>query len=557
VPSASPPDRPLMIALADASGCASALTVDDPATAAQNLRAAVEEVLSWASAPIPAKILSPLPNEILLAALLRDVAEAGICKTPGWQSPPPNEARAFSRARGSVATVATTHFDEWSRQLHEGDEWRSHQTPRTAETDTVDKLIYILAEYANERMGLDMRIDIEGQLQALYASEALHYVTKEHYRDHLMHAVNVCILGLLLLRATSPGAPSLVERIAASAPPYHEMTPLGDAVARVYRDWMAASLLHDVGYRFELYNQLLSGGQPTRSAAIQQFESQLALAARENILALNDAALQRIRVDFQRGKINHGVVGCIELVSIIEKARDLNLQDYIPSLNAIARHHLFTEEIRVDAEPITWLLVLCDELQEWGRPRVRPARFSKAVATQLLFQNVTDLGRREDVESIESPLRWVTGAGWQLTATSPLRFTLRFQPSDPKEDFHPSILWLLKSHNFSRLIYPTNGSADFLRFQVTLDTPRQSTLRHKTELDMLVAFMREKQHWELRGWLKRLEETWRLEEDPADPKEDRETVLLSPDYLAQPACRLTQDPSDLFRDLVEYKRAPD
>ncbi|MBU0482860.1 MAG: hypothetical protein KKG47_17345, partial [Proteobacteria bacterium] len=66
-----------------------------------------------------------------------------------------------------------------------------------------------------------------------------------------------------------------------------------------------------------------------------------------------------------------------------------------PAVYAIARHNLADSDFRVgppsgtgDAranEPLTFLLVLCDEVQEWGRVRVDPLRYREELATKTQF----------------------------------------------------------------------------------------------------------------------------------------------------------------------------
>ena len=83
--------------------------------------------------------------------------------------------------------------------------------------------------------------------------------------------------------------------------------------------------------------------------------------------------------------LDHGIIGALHLLSLIERiVKDepwLKVEDFLPAVTAIAKHNVRRREDRIefDREPLAFLLALCDQVQEWRRPRL-----SFAVAPQFL-----------------------------------------------------------------------------------------------------------------------------------------------------------------------------
>lgn len=88
--------------------------------------------------------------------------------------------------------------------------------------------------------------------------------------------------------------------------------------------------------------------------------------------------LNRIKcpLEFDRSMLfDHGVLGAINLTTRLRSISDefIDSDDAIKmAVNAIALHnsttpHISKTKVRLDQEPIAFLLILCDEAQEWGR----------------------------------------------------------------------------------------------------------------------------------------------------------------------------------------------
>lgn len=92
--------------------------------------------------------------------------------------------------------------------------------------------------------------------------------------------------------------------------------------------------------------------------------------------------VERFQADMKGGRIDHGIMGSIILADWIHKlyaSKGWNAEHFYCNiadcLGAIALHtcdkwlpESFKRKIQMDKHPIAYLLVLCDEIQEWFRP---------------------------------------------------------------------------------------------------------------------------------------------------------------------------------------------
>jgi len=89
-------------------------------------------------------------------------------------------------------------------------------------------------------------------------------------------------------------------------------------------------------------------------------------------------------------KVGHGIIGALHV-------KGLRGDEYLVenAARAIAKHDDDTRDVCFDKEPLSWLLILVDELQEWGRP-VHTSRSSDykgglgLLALNLLARNELD-----------------------------------------------------------------------------------------------------------------------------------------------------------------------
>jgi hypothetical protein len=319
---------------------------------------------------------------------------------------------------------------------------------------TIEAMVWAISRYAHDVLGVESRLDIASHLLQSARSEPALHVLKQYYRDHFFHALEVCFLGhRLLVGATMPSGRRLIDLC-------RDILRAGSA-EEVLREWYVAALFHDVGYTMEI---------------LRGVQDALAFYKRSKDLAELAANIDNLVKDFS-GKLvargfqgftsedhpgeDHGVVGAVHLASLLEHIgkRKGRLGSYGPAIRAIAVHNHRRKTVRFSDEPLSFLLVLCDAIQEWNRPHLF---YSTAAATML-----TRLYHGGEIEELRGPLGSailvLPEATGTVGATSdePIQFELRYIDAinDNAGVFH---MWLDLSSNLQRL------EVEGFPFEVTL-----------------------------------------------------------------------------------------
>jgi len=246
--------------------------------------------------------------------------------------------------------------------------------------------------------------DVHGYLRSLWADyigcprcvEVLDYMNRFEsvlfhglrYRDHLIHQYLVFLAGLPVLIRFS-------ERIQACIPGDH---------ADVWKSWCMAATYHDIAYPMQLAEywfhvfcqRLLDIEQP-----ITDFNMSSVLLEKEYLHAMLEiskhavnqlgGAVVRISEDviwkllFQELLArNHGVLSSLILYNRLYESyaapsrgshvRTVLEDVVIPAVTAVALHDSAVwhdssvPNLHFERAPLTFLLIYCDTLQEWGRP---------------------------------------------------------------------------------------------------------------------------------------------------------------------------------------------
>jgi len=202
------------------------------------------------------------------------------------------------------------------------------------------------------------------------------------YRDHFIHSFNVFLLGYYIL-----------NRLKSIKTDFDFRSNFPNLC------WMLAATHHDSAYVIEKMefwlNKLLEkflGVNPGLSSNIAQilpmtyFDFMRAIScwhkqpmgnlAGYNLDAVDLALLNEMNISITQRR-DHGVLGSLMLVHSLaikqgflarEGVYGNFLYTHIPACHAISIHHLSSIRIVFSKHPLAFLLVLCDELQDWGRP---------------------------------------------------------------------------------------------------------------------------------------------------------------------------------------------
>ena len=253
-------------------------------------------------------------------------------------------------------------------------------------------------------------------------------------RDHLIHSVNVFLLGLAIYAQNRKYREFFQGYVLRSNYDKYYRLENGDFSHEefLYR-WGIAALFHDIGYPVEIIGKQLkkfiNGGvrsiSPTYSAdtAIDfkdfnefntlvkmdcnfadEFTKTYPEAKFLNLFKPTDIVAHKISTDFgsvnvndvtnhldnfvysmgELGFIDHGFLSCIlvlnsygYLIQKYAKNHDFFFYPIVDSASAILLHNYYRNVLQKDPfnlselhpsqSPLAFLLILCDELQEWGR----------------------------------------------------------------------------------------------------------------------------------------------------------------------------------------------
>ena len=283
----------------------------------------------------------------------------------------------------------------------------------------------------------DKGIDNEGILYLIHSLpdlESFLYSTsvRKFYRDHTEHQLRVAVLGDFLLEQDLETG-SLFSIIS-------EITEIDKEIIKD-KIWWSVGLLHDIGYPLEkmttavnwsLINQILKCYR-TLDIEIVPLELNLNWQSKnqsEYLDILEEGLSKDARILIRKGagynfdsvplpgkhlsisrreghdefnfkspiKLDHGVVGALSLLKSIgtpeeiKQNRDI-LNGYILGAKAIALHNFKDKlpDFTFDKYPLTFVLTLLDELQEWGRPipyQVRDSYFNTSLQKISLLDEI-------------------------------------------------------------------------------------------------------------------------------------------------------------------------
>ena len=279
-------------------------------------------------------------------------------------------------------------------------------------------------------------IDSEGILyliQSLPDLESFLYSTsvKKYYRDHTEHQLRVAVLGDFLLEQEFEQG-TLVGITA-------EILDMDESFLKE-KIWWIVGLIHDIGYplskmttavNWSLVNQILKCYPhldlevvPMEVTLVQSGPQEEYLVFLEEGMSPKARELVRIGVGYNRkgvpipepqafvgGKnghpefafksdisLDHGVVGALILLRSLGTPEDIrenrdDLEGYLVAARAIALHNFKDklEDFLFDSHPLSFLLVLIDEMQEWGRPiplQIRDTYFTTELKKVALLDEI-------------------------------------------------------------------------------------------------------------------------------------------------------------------------
>ncbi len=406
------------------------------------------------------------------------------------------------------------------------------EVPELVSPSRTEAQLYVLSEYAYHEIGVHRELNLFERLTRQLVHELSLYSAGEYYRDHLYHVMDVCLLGELLLRSeiTNPPVGSkantlvdLLCELNKSHAVVGTHPEKGDVVLEprtLLRNWYVASLCHDLGYVVEKAGRLLAPLGRFRGPGLDEFREAAEKGLESGRESISKATRDRLSSSWppraseeylaEAEPTDHGVVSWLHLQEWLDRTKRPS-GSLAHALTAVLRHNLHSQKVNMYREPLTLLLMLCDQLQEWGRPRIEPEPLARGVMEALRFSERTAMdeiirsheltmqGLRvprtpENLGPPEAAAAGTTGhpdsvPGIRTEIGPRLEFKIRYVEAQ-EGGFEPAISWLMLSRDLQCF---AEGATGFpLDLVVTLEhTPPQiwHTLPWKPlEMDLLQEF---------------------------------------------------------------------
>jgi len=316
-----------------------------------------------------------------------------------------------------------------------------NQDPSAVKVDA-DAVLDLAVCVATRQYGLEGALDIRGTLRSFARVEPALYLWREAYRDHLLHAADVCLLGWLLLDSKLPGSGETLAMSVAAR--------MGAREDLVYANWFLASLLHDVGYAVDAICQAVGQIRYLRSDSLEQLREQVTRVIDECRATIESTTLQALEGGDSEG-LDHGVIGSLHLSDTLTKAipDPARRSRFQPACAAILKHNLVREPVSFGTEPIAALLILCDELQEWERPRMS-GRWLAALSREAMGEAPPEPGPSARIlESLELAGLGLTADGFAFAGDA-LECRLTYRAPELGR-FWPQRVCVEKCRNLQRL----------------------------------------------------------------------------------------------------------
>ena len=417
----------------------------------------------------------------------------------------------------------------------------------------VDATLFLLADYTHQVEGLPRRIPLYQIMTEIWSSEAVLYTVREGYRDHLHHVLNVTLLGMVLMDA------GLIDRL--NAVQHHSGE---EGCRRRRRNWILAGLLHDVGYKLDLNRHLIPHLHFLRgSPCLTRFVEELGVAFKCSEQRLCDSLNQWFSFG-SLSKVDHGIVSAMYLLFLDKAGQDIKgeakpstewYNDIDEAFEAIGKHNLPGIDIIPQHSPLAFLLLLCDLLQEWDRPRPESEKLRRSVSTLLHRHREGSASGSRVARCLRTNLRW-EGGKIKMCANKPLRLSLHCNDAS-LEHFEPALIWCLNTYDLQRIDlkkWPENFSILFdMVHKLSDDLYKKPSF---FEMDLFEDFVREDQKsLSLISWIQEARsrpKRWHYEKNPPENERPVETFTWTFEKCVTKPI-LDRIPPELYKRYVRWK----
>jgi len=352
-----------------------------------------------------------------------------------WPESPPDftpAERALHYKHLSTFYLYCTHIVRW---FGESDRMKFCDVGGGNES-FMESFLYILSRYAHSRLGIERHIPFYDVLYEMWLAEAVLYTVRDSYRDHLHHVINVYLIGILIFDA------GVMDSI------------IGTGVDKMEweRNWMIAALFHDVGYIAKLGDDVVKRlAFLERAPILKQFTAIVKDGVRGAYRQFDESFKELNGSIWQPGSsLDHGQVSSVFIRFLNEVDREDEIQvpnkewvDKIKmALHAVETHNLPNRHVTINPteNPMSFLLIMCDHLQEWDRPRFDPKKIRRAVSTLVHFPRDNGPERFQLIRWLETDLIWSNNKIAMQYPGEKVRIKMVHADAS-KQNFEPAINW--------------------------------------------------------------------------------------------------------------------
>ena len=414
--------------------------------------------------------------------------------------------------------------------------------------------IRVLCQYAYREIGVDPSWRLEQHLGAQFQPEMILQAYSPANREHALHVVDVCLLGHLLM----------VSKTAGDADPVGKHVLGGEREPSDFlRGWYVAALLHDVGRAQEIIHgatkQLDHLGTPDLVEYTKKVEEALAKASTAFDKAIAKQ-FSEIGVKFAEPlkgiSRDHGVVSANHLIHSLKRTVGddgfLKRLETVEALQAIARHNRRLERFKAREEPLSYLLVLADHLQESSRPRFESRRL--AMGFLGATQGASSFRAKGQHAALYMSLK-ATYDSEENTISLPagnIKFDLYCAASESGL-FEPACQWVETTADLERVEFEDGFPVVELRFVHPASGVLARSRRGLVDMELLRDFAETTDGSFLFSWLRAVKARQGLGYELSGGKEERFTVEFGRRRSGAPTL-LHSLPKDFFQKLSTWKK---
>jgi hypothetical protein len=310
------------------------------------------------------------------------------------------------------------------------------------------ELISGISDYAYDKRKLDAGFEIKTWLEDLLERELFLSITKKRHRDHLLHACRIALLGerLLLGKITYDGKKEfrlldLVRELFKKQKNTQELLELyevdtgdNDTLDElILQTWFIAALFHDVGFIYEALTEVWENSQVLMkfpNFKEMYLDVEKALTNFKKRFSVSDVHEELYKNKFTR-EFGHSKIGACLISNLL---RESNLICDMAAF--IADQHSSNETLSFTERPLSFLLILLDELQEWERPVL-----GRKLRDQILSEKISNLSPFIEYPKVKPELRSIS-----VSSDSDRDFEIKMENGNLNLDFtldygdNPSVL---------------------------------------------------------------------------------------------------------------------